>query len=332
MKRATTPSAGAEEYKRYKPGSEELVTRLVEEHAGWAASIARSVARAWNMDWELDGLDGGANEALLFCARRYDPTLGVPFRAYARRRIHEASTEEARKSKTWQRSTGNNSDEEMSAREISSKLFDIFPELREGYLPASDDGSADAVRGSIRQLLSSASVFATFQESGIVNPETAAQYKQVLEAIAELEVVHQSIIWAIYWNGQSMRNLAGEWKIDELAIVREHREILLHVFGRLSQPRTAAYNKLKVRPGLRTVAQELRKKRVEAPFARFMSSGGANLTVLILIAARLTLSALEYAALSNAQHVTFDDLVTTSSLIGAAQIPGVITVNWGQLW
>ena len=93
-------------YAEHEAGSEKLVELLVEENAGWAASIARSVARAWNMDWQLDGLDGGAYEGLLFCARRYDPTLGVPFRAYARRRIHEASTEEARKSKNWKKGVG----------------------------------------------------------------------------------------------------------------------------------------------------------------------------------------------------------------------------------
>ncbi len=262
--------SSAEEYRKYAPGSEDLVQRLVEEHHGWAASIARSVARAWNMDWQLDGLDGGAYEALLFCSRRYDPSMGVPFRAYARRRIHEASTEEARKSKAWQRGTGAGSPEEITAREISAKLFELFPELREGILPdTSEDSSDQSVRSAIRQLLASAGVLASFQEGAIASPETAAQYKQILEVIADLEHVHQAIVWAIYWNGQSMRSLAEEWGIDELAIVREHKEILQHVFARLSAGKLKAVKKLKIRPGLRTVAQDLRKKKDALPFARF---------------------------------------------------------------
>lgn len=116
-----------ENYREYEAGSDELIARLVEEHAGWAEAIARSVARAWNLDWQLDGLDGGAYEALLFCSRRFDPQLGVPFRAYARKRIHEATTEEARKSKSWQRGVGANTQAEQDAREISYKLFDLFP-------------------------------------------------------------------------------------------------------------------------------------------------------------------------------------------------------------
>lgn len=280
----------AEIYKQFKAGSEELVARLVEDHLGWSSSIARSVARAWNMDWQLDGLDGGAYEALLFCARRYDPAMNVPFRAYARRRIHESSTEEARKSKSWQRGTGSGSEEQIAAREISAKLFDVFPELREGHLPFADGEGEEGLRGSIRQLLASASMLATLPEGGNVTPETVAQYRQILTVVAELESVHQQIVWAVYWNGQSMRNLAEEWKIDELAVIREHKEILGYVSSRLSAPKGRLIRKLKVRPGLRAVQMELRKKPDAAPFARFEST--AVLLILSFIELQQLASAL----------------------------------------
>jgi len=64
--------------------SQEEANNLVVEHHGWAESIARSVARAWNLDWRLDGLDGAAMEALIFCSRRFDPGRGIPFKGYAR--------------------------------------------------------------------------------------------------------------------------------------------------------------------------------------------------------------------------------------------------------
>ena len=41
---------------------------MLQDHYGWAESIARAVARAWNLDWRLDGLDGAAMEALIFCS------------------------------------------------------------------------------------------------------------------------------------------------------------------------------------------------------------------------------------------------------------------------
>jgi RNA polymerase sigma factor (sigma-70 family) len=253
-----------------RAADDELVAKLVEENMGWAQAIARCVARSWNLDWQLDGLDGGAYEALLFCARRFDPSLGVPFRAYARRRIHEASTEEARKSKSWQHAVGANSAAEQDAREISYRLFEVFPELREGFLPADEESSGeDQVRTSIRQLLTSASVIAAFQESGAANQEKALEYKQLFEAIALLDLIHQMIIWSIYWGGQSMRAIAEEWGTDELTVIREHREILKYVQWRVSNPRSRLQRKLKIRPSLRNAAQTLKKKRTEAPFARF---------------------------------------------------------------
>lgn len=255
-----------ETYQEYKAGSEELVAALVNEHAGWAEAIARSVARSWNLDWQLDGLDGGAYEALLFCARRFDPKMGVPFRAYARRRIHESSTEEARKSKSWQKGVGTNSPEEQAAREISAHLFHIFPELREGILPESQDEGEEGLRTTVRQMIASASLIASFHDSGMENPEKVVQYRQLVEVVALLEPVHQQIIWSMYWKGLSMRALADEWSIDELAIIREHQQILQHVFSAINAGRNKPVKKLKVRPGLRTVAQSLRRNKQPPPF------------------------------------------------------------------
>ncbi|OVE79763.1 hypothetical protein BVY02_02345, partial [bacterium J17] len=195
----------AEKYQSYEKGSEELVAVLVEDHMGWATSIAKSVARSWNLDWQIDGLDGGAYEGLLFCARRYDASTGVPFRAYARRRIHEASTEEARKSKSWQRGTSMGASVEQDSREISAKLFDVFPSLRDGVLPSTEAPGEDGWRMSIRQMLSGASIIAAFEASGSDNPEIAAEYKRLLEVIASLEPIHQAILWGVYWQGKSMR-------------------------------------------------------------------------------------------------------------------------------
>jgi len=275
--------SSADAYKSYAPGSQDLVNRLVEEHRGWAASIARSVARAWNLDWELDGLDGGANEALLFCARRYDPAMGVPFRAYARRRIHESSTEEARKSKSWQRGVGANTQEEQDAREISARLFDVFPELRTGELPLTDGGGGDdTVRSSVRQLLASATMIAALQELTGGGPEAAVDYKRMVQLVAELEPVHQSIIWGIYYQGMSMRSIATDWGIDELNVIREHQLILQYVFTRISDPKRQV-QKLKVRPGLRTVAQTLKKKKEPPPFSRFAVEEIAGVIALLAL-------------------------------------------------
>jgi RNA polymerase sigma factor (sigma-70 family) len=248
-----------------------MVNAIVQDHMGWATSIAKSVARAWNMDWQLDGLDGGAFEALLFCAKRYEPARGVPFRGYARRRIHESCTEEARKSKAWQRGTGVDSQIDQDAREISAKLLDLFPELREGYLPAAEESEdlTVSVRSSLRQLLAGASLIAAFQDSSTENPEVAVEYKRLIEILADLEPVHQHIIWSIYYKGLSLRGLAEEWETDDLSVIREHKEILAYLCSRMEKHRGKIIGRMKIRRGLRTVAQRIKKEKDAGPFSQF---------------------------------------------------------------
>jgi len=271
--------------------SEDEVGVLVQDHMGWAESIARSVARAWNLDWQLDGLDGGAYEALLFCARRFNPDFGVPFKAYARKRIHEASSEEARKSKAWQKGVGSDTPAEQEAREISFQLFEIYPELREGLIPIDESKSAEEqIRSTIRQMLASASLVAAFKDGSTNNPETLLEYKILFEGLATLEPVHQSILWGIYWGGQSMRSLAEEWGIDELTVIREHKEILIFVEQRLSNPKAKITKKLKIRPSLRAVSLQMRKKKDPPPFQRF------SLTLLLV--------ALQVIARLHGMHLT----------------------------
>ena len=73
-----------------------------------------------------------------------------------------------------------------------------------------------------------------------------------------------------------MRSLAEEWGIDELTIIREHKEILIFVEQRLSNPKAKITKKLKIRPSLRAVSLQMRKKKDVPPFQRF------SLTVLLM--------------------------------------------------
>lgn len=247
----------------------EEANQLVVDHQGWAESIARSVARSWNMDWRLDGLDGAAMEALIFCARRFQPARGVPFKGYARRRIHEASADAARKSKGWQKNLGGQSASDQKAREISSELLTIFPELRSGHLPFSDeDGDGDA-RGAIRNLLVGASFIAAKQGISTSLPDEVMDYKRMIKIVADLENVHQMLLWKVYWEGASLRNLAVEWETDELNVIREHKVLLAFLFKQIGSQKPLL--KPKIRPGLREIAMKLRKDKKTAVFREFMN-------------------------------------------------------------
>ena len=242
----------------------EKANELVLEHQGWAESIARSVARAWNMDWRSDGLDGAAMEALIFCARRFQPARGIPFRGYAMKRIHEASADQARKCKSWQMALSSGNSANQEARDISIELLHIFPELRSGHLPLAESGDGDETRSAIRQLLVGATFIAARQGISTSGPDEVLDYKRMLEIVAGLEVVHQLIIWKIYWDGISLRNLAVEWETDELNVIREHKTVLAYLTKQLSIQKQIG--KPKVRPGLRMIALKLKKDKKEGIF------------------------------------------------------------------
>ncbi len=249
------------------PLSSEEVDQIVLDHRSWAEAIARSVARAWNMDWRLDGLDGAAFEALLFCARRFDPKRGVPFKGYARRRIHEASTEEARKSRSWKAGLGTTSKSEQKAREVSARLFDIFPELREGQLPIIEEGGSDEenVRGAIRSLLIGANIASTYADQESSSPDELVEFKRMITLMASLEPIHQLLLWKTYWEGDSLRQVAGDWETDELNVMREHKTLIGHLFKLMSQKR--ALERPKVRPGLKDIALKLKRSLGDGPFS-----------------------------------------------------------------
>ena len=237
--------------------TKEEMDELVLAHRGWANSIAKSVARAWSMDWELDGLDGAAMEALIFCAGRFDPDMSVPFKSYARRRIHEASTEAARRSKGWQRGAGSEKRTERLAREVAVELFDIFPDLRSGRMPVdiTEEEGSKAQRIAIQQLLIGASIIATKRGVEAAHPDEALDFKHMFTNISELEPVHQSIIWQVYWEGKSLRGVASDWDTDELNVIREHKVLLKYLHKKMSSKTPPDIPK--VRPGLQEIARNL---------------------------------------------------------------------------
>jgi DNA-directed RNA polymerase specialized sigma subunit len=252
--------------------STEAANTLVEEHYSWATSIARSVARAWNLDWQLDGLDGAAMEALIFCARRFSPGRGVPFKGYARKRIHEASSDAARKCKGWRRTSTGNGSSEHQAREISAELVTIFPELREGQLYIDESGDLEGgTRMAIRDLLLGASLIAAKQNIHATNPDEAMDYKKMIGFIVALEPVHQQLVWKVYWEGLSMRSVATEWETDELNVIREHKALMAYLQKSFAKGKPSAPPK--VRPGLKAIAARLKQSGEGGMFGKLTAGG-----------------------------------------------------------
>jgi hypothetical protein len=253
--------------------SEDEANALVIEHQGWAESIARSVARGWNMDWRLDGLDGAAMEALIFCSRRFDPARGIPFRGYARKRIHEAATDAARKSKGWSRGISSRASADARAREISAELYGVFPEMHEGRLPAQEGGSGDdqECRAAIRELLMGATIIASRQAvSEDPLPDDLLDYRKMVNVMASLEPVHQWLLYRVYWDGISLRTVATEWETDGLNVMREHKVLLVFLQKSMALGKPAPAPK--VRPGLKPLIQKYRKEGSKGPFSDVLAN------------------------------------------------------------
>lgn len=250
--------------------SQDEINELVEGNYAWSLSIAKNIARAWGLDFESEGLDGAAAEALLFCARRYDPEKKVPFKAYARRRIHEAASEAAKKSRGWIKPSSSLKRTEKLAREISAELFDIFPTLRAGNLPTEDD-SEQSIKVALQQLLISAALVSTKQGLSNETPEDNLEYKRVAEVLENLEPIHQELVWKIYWEGYSLRGLAEEWDVDPLNVIREHQVLLeyLQKFYQLGKKVESP----KVRPGLRDQNAAIKKLNKSSSFQKYLHEG-----------------------------------------------------------
>lgn len=244
----------------FATATREEADELILENKAWAEQVARAVGRAWKLDWQQEGLDGAALEALIFCARRFQPDRGVPFRGYSRRRIHEAATEAARRSKGWKKGGNSEYRAERLAREISAELFNIFPELRSGELPVFDGDSNDRSgdRIAIQQLLVGASVIAARQGLEDATPDEIIEYKRTVTAIAKTDPVHQNIMWHVYWEGKSLRQVATDLDVDELNVIREHKVLLEFLQKEITTRKDI--QPPRVRPGLRELSFRMRKK------------------------------------------------------------------------
>ncbi|MCB0328871.1 MAG: hypothetical protein KDD70_04390, partial [Bdellovibrionales bacterium] len=192
-------------------------------------------------------------------------------KGYARRRIHEAATEAARQSKGWVKPTSASQYDRL-AREVSVELFDLFPELRSGSLPMAldEEGGDKATRASIRQLLVGATLVTTRQGLASASPDEVLDTKKVVSFLAHLEVIHQAIIWRIYWDGDSMRSIASDWEMDELNVIREHKALVDHLQRSIEKDK--AFEPLKVRPGLRKIALDMKRNKEEGQFTKLFRS------------------------------------------------------------
>ena len=92
--------------------------------------------------------------------------------------------------------------------------------------------------------------------------------------MAYLEVIHQVIMWRIYWEGDSMRSIASGWEMDELNVIREHKALVDHLQRAIQKDK--AFEPLKVRPGLKRIALDMKREKKEGPFTKLFDQHAAG--------------------------------------------------------
>lgn len=105
--------------------------RLIEQHIVWARRIAAKVAGSLPTWFTVDDLIGPAELALVETAAEYDPSRGIPFRAYAIRRIEGACLDSARRNEYRERAHGELTEEIQVIAETEPET----PFSRAPYLP-----------------------------------------------------------------------------------------------------------------------------------------------------------------------------------------------------
>jgi RNA polymerase sigma factor for flagellar operon FliA len=171
--------------------------------------------------------------ALITSADSYDPSLGIPFGAYARRRITGSFADEMRANDWAPRSARRRIRETLAVQETLTAALGRNPSVDEiasalGVDRASADAALADVNRSVSSLDDSMAEF-TIADTGI-SPEAellAAERMQYLHAAVEaLPGKMRHIIQQVYLEGRSVKEVAEELGFTHSAVSQQRAEAI----------------------------------------------------------------------------------------------------------
>ena len=199
-----------------------------------AAEIARSVGRSV----ELDDLRGAGREGLLDAARRFDPTRGVPFGAYASFRVRGAMRDAVRQLSPLPRRAY----ERIAALEAAAQVSEGDAEQA-----FADGAIADprAARQALEQHLSSLALAAAVGMAAETHGESASDDGSPEDALARAELLHivrgalteledadeAQIVQRHYFEGEHIEDIARDLDMSKSWASRLHTRAI----GRLAK-------------------------------------------------------------------------------------------------
>lgn len=214
---------------------------------------------------DRDDLASAGALALMHCAESFDPALGVPFGAYARRRILGAFSDEMRAADWATRTARTRINESSAVTETLSQSFGRAPTVDEVALAMGVDRATatTALTDATRTVAHLDELTAGFIATAIDSPEhsilRAEQLHYVRTAVDALPEKMRHIVTQVYLEERPVKDVAEELGLSHAAIsqqraegIRLLREALQTHYGhvvsrpqkvdrRISAPRRNAY-------------------------------------------------------------------------------------------
>jgi len=203
--------------------------RLVRENLAIVGYLVNEVARRAT-HVSRDELASAGSLGLLMAAESYDPTLGVPFGAFARRRVLGAIADEMRAADWASRATRKRIRDSLQVQESLAQALGRTPTVDEiaESLGVDRKAAAEALADAARSVSSLDETVGDLVASEIANPEDAMldteRTRYVAAAVTSLPERMRYIVEQIYYHDRSVNDLAEELGLTHSAVSQQRSE------------------------------------------------------------------------------------------------------------
>lgn len=216
--------------------SQEVLERYQAE-VGLVDIIAGQVARAVGQAADYDDLLGAGREGLFDAARKFDPSRGIPFRAYASLRVRGAVMDGVRRQSRVPR----RAHERLAAMEASAAVSE--GEFRWAYSDAVNGLAAGEAENRLKEhvttMVTAAAVACVSGESEVVShqslehvatPEEQFAQAEMLDLIRrnidELAPGEAAVVKAYYFESKSFMEIAEQFNYSKSWVCRLHTQAM----------------------------------------------------------------------------------------------------------
>ncbi len=222
------------------PDSPEVLERFHNE-LSLVDIIAKQVLRTVQGRAELDDLLSAGREGLLDAARRFDPTLGVPFRAYANFRVRGAIIDGMRKMAALPRSAYQRLAALRDAGLVSEGNLEwTFREPVGSMSPGEAEAALDEHLAAVVTAAAIGLVSEAVRTEAVADFDLEASYEReellslVRKELADLEHEEAEIVRRHYFDGHRLEDIARDLDMSKSWASRLHTRAMARLTTRLS--------------------------------------------------------------------------------------------------